>query len=139
MNTSSIVWTVELVEEWICIAAQVERILPPVGPHIAMARQTIIRSWQELLWDEFDDDKPVQAFLPTNEQVSQWETVVVRWLPMIDSNKDVKILWWRACGLGWTKIGRRLGLERHTIANRHARALADLAKTLNRKKNLYQS
>ena len=138
MNVGSIVWTAELVEEWICIAAQVERVLPPVGPLMARPRLILIRDWQEILWDALrdDEDKPEPRFQPTNEQVSMWEEVVLRWLPMVDSAKDTKILWWRACGKSWSRIGKKLGLERHTIANRHKRALEDLAKALNRKKNL---
>ncbi len=137
MNISHIIWTSELVEEWICIAAQVERAMPSVGPRMAQSRLVVVRDWQELLWDELraEEDKPKPRFQPTNEQVSQWEMVVLRWLPIVDSGKDMKILWWRAYGMSWTRIGRKLDLERHTIANRHKRALEDLAKTLNLKKN----
>lgn len=136
MNISNIVWTSELVEEWICIAAQVERVLPPVGPRMAQSRMVFVRNWQEMLWDDLRDDadKPKPRFQPTNEQISQWEEVVLRWLPIVDSAKDMKILWLRAGGMSWSRIGKKMELERHTIANRHKRALEYLAKALNRKK-----
>jgi DNA-directed RNA polymerase specialized sigma24 family protein len=38
--------------------------------------------------------------------------------------------------MSWARIGKKLELELHTIANRHRRALEDLAKALNRKKSL---
>lgn len=125
-------WTAETVEEWFCIATQVERVLPKVGPRMAQVRIDYPVDWLSRLWDELEEDKPEPKFQPTNEQISMWEQVVLRWIPMIDSIKDRKILWWRACGMSWNRIGKKLGLERHTIANRHARALEDLAKALNR-------
>jgi hypothetical protein len=130
------VWTIEVVEEWICIAVQVERVMPSVYPKMATPRIVHVRTWLEALWDELrdDDDKPKPQFQPTNKQVSMWEEVILRWLLLVDSGKDKKILWWRACGMSWNKIGRLLELERHTIANRHRRALEDLVKALNRKK-----
>lgn len=129
------VWTAEIVEEWICIATQVERVLPKVGPRMAQARIDYPVDWLSRLWDELEEDKPEPKFQPTNEQISIWEEVVLRWIPTIDSIKDRKILWWRACGMSWNRIGKKLGLERHTIANRHTRALEDLAKALNRQYN----
>lgn len=137
MNIGNVAWTAEIVEEWLCVAAQVERALPPVGPRMAKPRLIIVRDWTEMFWDELHDkeDKPEPRFQPTNGQVSQWEEVVLRWLPLVDSAKDTKILWWRACGMSWSRIGKRLELERHTIANRHKRALEDLAKLLNREKS----
>lgn len=135
MNISEIEWTSALVEEWIAIAVLVERVLPSVGPRMARPHIDYPVDWLSRLWDEIDEEKPEPKFHPTNAQVSMWEEVSLRWIPIIDSVKDRKILWWRACGMSWNRIGKKLGLERHTIANRHERALEDLTKTLNRKKN----
>jgi hypothetical protein len=132
MNLSSIEWTPALAEEWIGIAVLVERVLPGMGPRMARAHIDYPVDWLSRLWDEMDDEKSEPRFQPTNEQVSMWEEVALRWIPLVDSVKDRKILWWRACGISWNRIGKKLGLERHTIANRHGRALEDLAKTLNR-------
>ena len=133
MNVESIVWTAELVEEWICIAAQVERVLPPVGPRTTRPRLIIVRDWQELLWDTLrdDDDKPEPRFQPTNEQVSMWEKVVLRWFPLLEDKQDIKILWWRACGMSWVRIGKKLELNRMTISKYHAAAIRNLVKLLN--------
>jgi hypothetical protein len=133
MNLLNITWTSELVEEWIGIAVQVERVLPSVGPRMARPHIEYPTDWLARLWDELDDYKPAPRFQPTNEQVSMWEEVALRWIPMIDSVKDRKILWWRACGMSWNRIGKKLSLERHTIASRHKRALEELAKSLNKR------
>lgn len=132
MNLTQIEWTADLVEEWFNIAAKTERALPPVyRKGVAGQKWNIIREWHELLWDALDEDKPAPRFQPTNEQVSQWEEIMLRWFTLIDSDKDKKILWLRACEMGWTRIGRRVGLTRQATATRHKKALADLAHALN--------
>lgn len=135
MNLSNIVWTSDIVEEWLQNAARVERVLPPVGPRMATPKLTYIRNWIEMLWDEMraNEDKPAPRFQPTNEQVSMWEEVVLRWFALIDSEKDKKILWWHACGMGYVRISKRLGISRQTATNRYKRALEDLARALNRR------
>jgi hypothetical protein len=131
MNPKSTEWTAELVEEWLFVAAKTERALPPVyRKGCGGKRIEYVRTWIELLWDELREDKPAPRFQPTNEQVSQWEEVVLRWLALVDSDKDKKILWMRACEIGWARIGRRVGLSRQTTAARHKRALEDLAHAL---------
>ena len=130
MDLSHIEWTVELVEEWLHVAAKTERALPPVytkGP--AGRKWQIVREWYELLWDQDDDDYHPQ-FQPTNEQVSQWEEVSLRWYQLVDSGKDKKILWFRAREMGWARIGRKVGMTRQTAAARHKAALLDLAYSL---------
>ena len=130
MNLSHIEWTVELVEEWLNMAAKTERALPPVyrkGP--AGRKWEVVCEWYELLWDQDDDDREPK-FRPTNEQVSQWEEVVLKWFQLVDSGKDKKILWLRACEMGWARIGKRVGLTRQTVAVRHHSALRDLARSL---------
>jgi hypothetical protein len=134
MNLSNIVWTSTLVEEWLEIAAKVERVQPPVGPRMAKANLVIVRDWLELLWDELDEDEKHREprFQPTNAQVSQWEEVVLHWLPQIKDSKDKKILWWRACGMGWARISKKLAFDRHTGMRRHKKALEELADILNK-------
>lgn len=132
MNLKDIEWTAELVEEWIGIAALTERALPPVYHKGCGGRRIeYVRTWIELLWDELSDDKPAPRFQPTNEQVSMWEEIVLRWFPLIDSDKDKKILWYRSCEMGWRQIGKKVGATRQTAAARHAKALENLACKLN--------
>lgn len=132
MNPHSIIWNRDLVEEWLQIATQVDRVLPPVKPGMQTNKITFYRTWVEMLWDELDpDNQPRPVFHPTNAQVSMWEEVVLRWLPLIDSTADRKILWWRSAFLSWVKIGKLLDIERHTVANRYNRALDELVSVLN--------
>lgn len=130
MNLEQIQWTASLVEEWLNIAAKVDRILPPVHNNRRVSQHwEIIREWYELLWDK-DEDKPEPRFQPTNEQVSMWEEVVLRWFKLIDSDKDKKIIWLRACEMGWVRIGRKVGLTRQSASIRYKKAIEDLAKAL---------
>lgn len=133
MNLSRIVWTPELVEEWLEIAVKVERALPKVGPKMAQSRLKMVRDWLNQLWDEMDEDEKRKEprFYPTNEQITQWEIVVLEWLPRVLDGRDKKILWWRACGMGWARIAKNLHFERHTGMRRHNQALEELARKLN--------
>lgn len=132
MNPHSIIWNRDLVEEWLQTATQVDRVLPPVKPGMQTNKITFYRTWVEMLWDELDpDNQPKPVFRPTNAQVSMWEEVVLRWLPLIDSTADRKILWWRSAFLSWVKIGKLLDIERHTVANRYSRALDEMVRVLN--------
>ncbi|MDD4556487.1 MAG: DUF6362 family protein [Alphaproteobacteria bacterium] len=133
MNISNIIWSPELVQEWLEIAAKVERVLPPVGPKMAQARLMVVRDWLNLLWDELDEDEKCKEprFYPTNEQITQWEIVVLRWFPLLADGRDKRILWWRACGMGWARIASRLHFERHTGMRRHKQALEELVRKLN--------
>ncbi len=132
MNPHSIIWNRDLVEEWLQTATQVDRALPPVKPGMQTNKMTFYRTWVEMLWDELDpDNHPQPVFHPTNAQVSMWEEVVLRWLPMVDSTTDRKILWWRSAFISWVKIGKLLDIERHTVANRYNRALDELVSVLN--------
>ena len=126
-------WDVETVKYWLDIAAAVDKVLPPVQmPKVTGQKWDIIREWYELLWDTDKDAAP--RFQPTNEQISMWEEVVLRWFKLIDSDKDKKIVWMRACGISYTKIGRKLGLSRQTLTSRYNHAREQLTKSLN---NLY--
>lgn len=133
MNLSNTIWTPELVQEWLEIATKVERVLPPVGPRIAASRMIVVRDWLNLLWDELDEEEKSKEprFQPTNEQITQWETVVLRWFPLLADGRDKKILWWRARGMGWTRIAKKLHFERHTGMRRHKQALEELTRKLN--------
>ena len=136
MNISNIKWTPELVEEWIDIAVKVERALPPVGQKPLRGQNFATQTdYISLLWDLLDDDRKNKEpkFYPTNEQVSQWEIVVLRWFPAISDKDDMKLLWWRACGMSWAKISKRLHYERHTCMRHYKRALETLSNKLNTK------
>ena len=127
MNLSQIKWTSELVIEWLDIAAKVDKSLPPVQiPKVTGQKWNIIREWYELLWDDDDKDTRLQ-WHPTNEQISMWEEVVLRWFKLIDSNTDKKIVWMRACDMSWSRIGKKIHLSRQSVALHHKNTLQDLA------------
>lgn len=131
MNIKHIKWDKETVQEWLQIAALVERCLPPVyRKGFSGQKWQIIREWYELLWDMDEEDIKPQL-RPTNEQISMWEEVVLKWFALVDSTKDKKIIWLRAMGAGWTRISKRVDLSRQTVAARHARAISNLADSLN--------
>ena len=98
MNLSIIKWTPELVMEWLNIAAKVDKSLPPVKmPKVTGQKWDVLREWYELLWD--DDKSDIQPkWQPTNEQITMWEEVVLRWFKLIDTNTDKKIVWMHAAG-----------------------------------------
>lgn len=126
MNYNQIKWTTNYVEDWLKLAALVDKSLPPVKlPKVSGQKWDILREWYELLWDtDTTDIKPY--FQPTNEQISMWEEVVLRWFKLIDNNIDKKIVWMRACGMSWTKIGKKVHMTRQTVASHHKNAIENL-------------
>lgn len=132
MNLSQITWTTELVEEWLSIAANVEKCLPPVKlPKVTGQKWDIIREWYEFLWE--DEDREIRPqWQPTNEQVSMWEEVVLRWFKLIDSNTDKKIIWMYSCGSNWVKIGKKVHLSRQSVALHYHKTINSLTNKLNR-------
>ena len=134
MNLSQIIWTSENVIEWLDIAANVDKSLPPVQmPKVTGQKWDVLREWYELLWD--DDKSDIQPkWQPTNEQISMWEVVVLRWFKLIDSNTDKKIVWMHACGKSWVKIGKIVHLSRQSVASHYQKTIDELTKKLT---NLY--
>ena len=126
MNLSTIKWTPELVTEWLNIAAKVDKSLPPVQmPKVTGQKWDVLREWYELLWD--DDKSDIQPkWQPTNEQISMWEEVVLRWFKLIDTNTDKKIVWMHAAGMSWVKIGKKVHLSRQSVAAHHEKAINKL-------------
>ena len=123
-------WDVETVKYWLDIAAAVDKVLPPVQmPKVTGQKWDIIREWYELLWDDDDKDTRLQ-WHPTNEQISMWEEVVLRWFKLIDSNTDKKIVWMHTAGKSWVKIGKIVHLSRQSVASHYQKAIDDLVKKL---------
>lgn len=130
MNLSTVEWNVETVKYWLSTAAMVDKSLPPVmPPKVSGQKWDIIREWYELLWDKDEDVKP--RIQPTNEQISMWEEVVLRWFRLIDSDKDKKIVWMRACGVSYSRISKKIGLSRQTLTIRYNNAINTLVVSLN--------
>ena len=122
----NIKWTPSIIEDWLKVAAMVDKSLPPVRPSKVVGQKwDIVREWYEYLWDRDDDIKP--RIQPTNEQVSMWEEVVLRWFKLIDNTIDNKIVWMRACDMSWSRIGKKVHLSRQSVALHHKNTLQDLA------------
>ena len=122
----NIKWTPSIIEDWLKVAAMVDKSLPPVRPSKVVGQKwDIVREWYEYLWDKDDDIKP--HIQPTNEQVSIWEEVVLRWFKLIDNTIDKKIVWMRACDMSWSRIGKKIHLSRQSVALHHKNTLQDLA------------
>jgi len=122
----NIKWTPSIIEDWLKVAAMVDKSLPPVRPSKVVGQKwDIVREWYEYLWDKDDDIKP--RIQPTNEQVSMWEEVVLRWFKLIDNTIDKKIVWMRACDMSWSRIGKKVHLSRQSVALHHKNTLQDLA------------
>ena len=130
MNYNQIEWTTNCVEDWLKLAALVDKSLPPVKlPKVSGQKWDVIREWYELLWDtDTTDIKPY--FQPTNEQISMWEEVVLRWFKLIDSNTDKKIVWMHAAGMSWVKIGKKVHLSRQSVAAHHEKTINKLVEQL---------
>ena len=119
------IWTPSIIEEWLKIAAMVDKSLPPVRPAKVVGQKwDIVREWYEYLWDKDDDIEP--HFQPTNKQISMWEEVVLRWFKLIDSNTDKKIVWMHAAGASWVKIAKKVHLSRQAVAMHHKKAIENL-------------
>ena len=130
MNYTQIEWTENQVEDLLTLAALVDKSLPPVRPAKLVGQKwNIIREWYELLWDtDTTDIRPY--FQPTNEQISIWEEVVLRWFKLIDNPIDKKIIWMRACKISWTKIGKKVHLSRQSVATHHKNAIENLTEKI---------
>lgn len=132
MENNTRKWTIDIIEEWLQIAALVDKALPPVyRKGVSGQRYDIQRTWVELLWDAEDLKDRTPKWEPTNQQISMWEEVILRWLPRIKSGTDRKILWLRSAGGKWTRIGKVVNITRGTVAKRYIKALTELAEILN--------
>ncbi len=130
MNLKNISWTKEVVEEWLAIAARVERVKPQVRPQ--GYRNCTLIVLRGLFGDLITDTEAKNRFKPTPEQNTMWEIVMLDWFKLIDSTDDKKIVWLHANGMGWVRIGKRFHLSRQTTANRYNRTIEALAKDLSR-------
>lgn len=135
MNYSQVKWDRFIIEEWLQIATFVDRALPAVyRKGISGQRYDIQRTWIELLWDTEEINKRTLRWEPTSEQISMWEEVILRWLPLLKNPGDRKIVWLRSSGASWPKIAKVANLSRQYTAKHYERAIEEL---LRKVPNLY--
>ena len=111
--------TIEEVKQDLETAAYVERLLPPVrAPKYRNCMPDIIYTPQELI---FMEKRPLKI-RPTQEQITLWERVVLKWLPVL-SLDERRLVWKRANRLPWTLLCREYGVSRQMLAIRYDKAI----------------
>ena len=110
-------------------AAYVERLLPPVKPPKYRAWLfDIVYTQQELA---FMDRRPVPP-RPTQEQISIWDKVVLKWLPLLVP-LERNLVWKRAKHLTWKLLSREYGLHRSNLYFRYEIAIMKIYAGINPK------
>ncbi|MCT4575100.1 MAG: DUF6362 family protein [Alphaproteobacteria bacterium] len=112
MDYSKIEINYELVEEWLKITAQVERVMP--SPRL--------RSFYGFTFEVKEKDK----FQPTQEQITIYEEVVLRWLKLIDDKEIMKLIWFRSNDMGWKRISKKFNISRQTAYKKYQNGIKDL-------------
>ena len=111
--------TIEEVKQDLETAAYVERLLPPVrAPKYRNCMPDIIYTPQELI---FMEKRPLKI-RPTQEQITLWERVVLKWLPVL-SLDERRLVWKRANRLPWKLLCREYGVSRQMLAIRYDKAI----------------
>ena len=105
-------------------AAKTERMLP------AAHRANSLTYWPETTakdWLNYASDTTQVRFTASHKQVSDYETAIllITKLPHI---VDRKLVWARACGLSWARLGRQLNIDYRTVKRQHQDALVYLSK-----------
>ena len=111
--------TIEEVKQDLETAAYVERLLPPVrAPKYRSCMPEIIYTPQELIFME----KLPLKIRPTQEQITLWERVVLKWLPIL-SLDERQLVWKRANRIPWKLLCREYGVSRQMLAIRYDKAI----------------
>jgi hypothetical protein len=106
-------WTTARVQDRLELAADVFRSLPGVRP------QGYFSAWPEYLHsfaDKVGQAPRMRRPLPSPRMISEAEAAML-WLRWLEKD-DARIVWLRANGTPWKKIGWEVGLSR-PAANRH--------------------
>lgn len=111
--------TIEEVKRDLETAAYVERLLPPVrAPKYRNCMPDMIYTPQELI---FMEKRPLKI-RPTQEQITLWERVVLKWLPVL-SLDERRLVWKRANRIPWKLLCREYGVSRQMLAIRYDKAI----------------
>lgn len=111
--------TTEQIKQDLETAAYVERLLPPVKPpKYRCCMPDIIYTPQEIA---FMDRRPVKL-RPTQEQITIWETVILKWLLLL-TVEERRLVWKRANHLPWKLLCRDYGCTRVALWYRYDKAI----------------
>ncbi len=115
--------TIEQIKDILEMSAYVERLLPEVRmPQYRCCMPEIIYTSQEIA---LMDRRPAKL-RPTQEQISQWEVVVLEWLPILTVDER-KLVWKRANRIPWKLLCREFGYERAEMWRRYQKALTKIS------------
>lgn len=124
--------TLEQIKEDLETAAYVERLMPPVRPpKYRCCMPDVVYTPEEIF---YMDRRPVPP-RPTQEQVSIWEQVVLKWLPILDIDER-KLVWKRANHIPWKLLCYEFGLCKSNLCARHLNALTKIKFYLKGKKSV---
>ena len=111
--------TPEQIKKDLETAAYVERLMPPVRPpKYRCCMPDVVYTPQEIA---FMDRRPIKP-LPTQEQVSIWDKVVLEWLPLL-SVSERRLVWKRANRIPWKYLCRENGCTRINLWYRYDKAI----------------
>ncbi len=113
-------------------AAYVDRLLPAVkSPRYKCCMPDIVYTPLEIAMM----DKRKIKIKPTNEQVSIWETVHLKWLPVLEIDER-RLIWKRANRIPWKILSREFGLCKSNLCERHTKALLKIEFFIKGQKNV---
>ena len=125
--------TIDEIKENMAFAANIMRRLP------AVKVQGYLCAWPKFCYDA--DDFPSSEnvwMMPLPEEVELMEEIL-EWLKWISVEKR-RIVWLRACGLGWKRLCDRMHKPRSSLARDYQKALNEIQnelKTMPEIKNRY--
>lgn len=115
--------TINEIKESVAFAANIMRRLP------AVKVQGYLCAWPKFCYDA--DDFPSQSNIwmtPLPQEIETMEEIL-EWLKCISIDKR-RIVWLRACGMGWKKICSRMNKPRSTLARDYHYALFEVQNML---------
>ncbi len=111
--------TIKQIKQDLETAAYVNRLMPAVHPpKYRNCMPDIIYTPQEIV---FMEKRPLKI-KPTQEQISLWETVILVWLPILETDER-RLVWKRANRIPWKLLCREFGVSRQMLAVRYDKAL----------------
>ena len=105
-------------------AAKTERMLP------AAHRTSSLTYWPETTakdWLNYAADKTHVRLTPSPRQITNYETAI-NLLTKLPKIVDRQLVWARACGAAWARLGRQLGIDYRTVKRQHGDALVYLSR-----------
>lgn len=116
--------TPEQVDDLLYEAAKTERMLP------AVRQSAKLTYWPETTakdWLNYASETTRIKLTPSPAQISDYETAI-NLLTKLPKIIDRQLVWARACGLSWARLGRQLGVDYRTVKRQHQDALVYLSR-----------